>query len=160
MAVKLAASDQPKIVSVVAAVIRRSDGRILIAQRPAHHRIAGGLWEFPGGKIEAGESPEVALAREIKEELGLKIAVGAKIGTVLHTYASGGGKELAIELTAYWASVSSILPIAEASSSSSDLVESQIKLDGVAAIEWVSGDQMPSHNFAAADIPFLKMIWT
>ncbi len=47
-------------------------GRVLIAQRPAHKPL-GGLWEFPGGKVEAGETPEGALARELKEELDVTI---------------------------------------------------------------------------------------
>jgi 8-oxo-dGTP diphosphatase len=55
-------------VSAVALVDR--DGRVLLAQRPAGKKMAG-LWEFPGGKIEAGESPEQALVRELKEELGI-----------------------------------------------------------------------------------------
>ena len=56
------------LVSAVALV--DADGRILLAQRPAHKSM-GGLWEFPGGKIEAGESPEVALIRELQEELDI-----------------------------------------------------------------------------------------
>ena len=51
----------------------RSDGRLLLAQRPKGKAMAG-LWEFPGGKVEAGESPQVALARELKEELGVAVA--------------------------------------------------------------------------------------
>ena len=56
------------LVSAVALV--DADGRILLAQRPAHKSM-GGLWEFPGGKIEAGESPEAALIRELQEELDI-----------------------------------------------------------------------------------------
>jgi mutator protein MutT len=72
------------IVDVVAAVIRR-DGKILITQRPDHVHLAG-VWEFPGGKVEAGESFEVALMREIREELGIKIRVNDEFFTVLHHY--------------------------------------------------------------------------
>ena len=53
---------------VAAAALIDAQGRVLIAQRPAHKQF-GGLWEFPGGKVEPGESPEAALARELKEEL-------------------------------------------------------------------------------------------
>jgi len=55
---------------VAAAALVRSDGRLLLAQRPKGKAMAG-LWEFPGGKVEAGESPQGALVRELQEELGL-----------------------------------------------------------------------------------------
>ena len=63
----------PKTTIVVAGVIRRG-GRILIAKRPENVHL-GGLWEFPGGKVEAGESLEGALVREIGEELGVGVVV-------------------------------------------------------------------------------------
>ena len=59
-----------KIIDVVAAIIER-DGKILLAQRPASGDQPG-LWEFPGGKVEPGESQPQALARELREELGIK----------------------------------------------------------------------------------------
>lgn len=58
------------IVMVVAGALADADGRILMAQRPEGKSLAG-LWEFPGGKIESGESPEAALCRELNEELGI-----------------------------------------------------------------------------------------
>jgi 8-oxo-dGTP diphosphatase len=61
-----------KIVLVVACALIDADGRVLIAQRPPGRPMAG-LWEFPGGKIEAGESPEQTLIRELHEELGIKV---------------------------------------------------------------------------------------
>ena len=70
---------------VTAAVIRREDGALLIAQRPPNGML-GGLWEFPGGKREAGESLPDCLRREIEEELALEIEVGVQIGTVKHAY--------------------------------------------------------------------------
>ncbi len=70
---------------VTAAVTRRGDGRILIAQRPLDGML-GGLWEFPGGKREPGESLHECLRREIKEELDIDIAVDDQIGVVRHAY--------------------------------------------------------------------------
>jgi A/G-specific adenine glycosylase len=69
---------------VTAAVIRRN-GRILIAQRPLGGRL-GGLWEFPGGKAEPGESLKQCLRREITEELGIRIKVGKQITSIDHAY--------------------------------------------------------------------------
>jgi 8-oxo-dGTP diphosphatase len=60
------------LVLVVACALVDADGRVLIAQRPADKPMAG-LWEFPGGKVEAGERPEQTLIRELKEELGITI---------------------------------------------------------------------------------------
>jgi 8-oxo-dGTP diphosphatase len=62
-----------RLVTVVAAAITAADGRILLAQRPVGASLAG-LWEFPGGKIEPGETPEIALARELSEELAIEVA--------------------------------------------------------------------------------------
>jgi 8-oxo-dGTP diphosphatase len=61
-----------KVVLVAACALVDADGRVLIAQRPAGRPMAG-LWEFPGGKIEAGERPELSLIRELKEELGIVV---------------------------------------------------------------------------------------
>jgi 8-oxo-dGTP diphosphatase len=61
-----------KVVLVVACALIDPDGRVLIAERPPGRSMAG-LWEFPGGKIEAGERPEETLIRELKEELGIVV---------------------------------------------------------------------------------------
>jgi 8-oxo-dGTP diphosphatase len=61
-----------KLVLVVACALVDADGRVLIAQRPAGKALAG-LWEFPGGKLEAGERPEAALIRELHEEIGITV---------------------------------------------------------------------------------------
>jgi 8-oxo-dGTP diphosphatase len=75
-------------VHVVAAALIDPDNRVLVAQRPAGKSLAG-LWEFPGGKIEAGETPEAALARELAEELGIVVAEAAlhPLTFVSHRYA-------------------------------------------------------------------------
>lgn len=61
-----------KIVLVAACALIDADGRVLLAQRPQGKPMAG-LWEFPGGKVESGERPEVSLIRELKEELGISV---------------------------------------------------------------------------------------
>lgn len=79
-------SDSRKSIEVVAAVIRWEES-ILCMQRGENKRsYISKKWEFPGGKVEAGETEQEALAREIKEELHLDIAVGEKIITVHHSY--------------------------------------------------------------------------
>ena len=60
-----------KVVLVVAAALIDADGRVLLAQRPQGRAMAG-LWEFPGGKVDPGETPEAALIRELREELGIE----------------------------------------------------------------------------------------
>ncbi|MDC7675998.1 8-oxo-dGTP diphosphatase MutT [Asticcacaulis machinosus] len=76
-----------KTVLVVAAALVDDDGRVLIAQRPEGKQLAG-LWEFPGGKVEAGETPEAALIRELQEELGITVkqACLAPFVFASHTY--------------------------------------------------------------------------
>lgn len=61
-----------KNVLVAAVALYDADGRVLLAQRPEGKSMAG-MWEFPGGKVEVGESPEAALAREMREELGIEL---------------------------------------------------------------------------------------
>lgn len=74
-----------KRIHVAAAVIRSADGRILIARRPLD-KHQGGLWEFPGGKVEAGESVQAALARELLEELGIEVTRAQPLIQVRHDY--------------------------------------------------------------------------
>jgi 8-oxo-dGTP diphosphatase len=75
------------IVLVVACALVDADGRVLVAQRPEGKSMAG-LWEFPGGKVEAGESPEAAVIRELREELGIetKVACLAPLTFASHAY--------------------------------------------------------------------------
>jgi 8-oxo-dGTP diphosphatase len=76
-----------KLVLVAACALIDPDGRVLLAERPAGRPMAG-LWEFPGGKVEAGERPEQTLIRELKEELGITIeeACLAPLTFASHSY--------------------------------------------------------------------------
>ncbi|MDP9007745.1 MAG: (deoxy)nucleoside triphosphate pyrophosphohydrolase [Pseudomonadota bacterium] len=78
----------PAGVHVVAAAVIDLQGRVLIAQRPAGKHLAGG-WEFPGGKLEAGEDRGVGLARELREELGITISTPRPLIRVRHAYDYG-----------------------------------------------------------------------
>ncbi len=75
-------------IPVVAGCLKKN-GKILVGQRPQTHTL-GGLWEFPGGKIELGESPEYALARELQEELGIEAEVGELKIACTHSYGDVG----------------------------------------------------------------------
>lgn len=72
-------------VRVVAAVIYDGERRVLVTQRPAGKALAG-HWEFPGGKLESGEPERAALARELREELGVTVAAARPLYTLQHEY--------------------------------------------------------------------------
>jgi 8-oxo-dGTP diphosphatase len=76
-----------RILLVAACALVDSDGRVLLAQRPEGKQLAG-LWEFPGGKVELGETPEETLIRELQEEIGIttKVACLAPLTFASHTY--------------------------------------------------------------------------
>jgi len=77
-------SSKPRL-RVVAAALFDSQGRVLIAERPAGKHMAG-WWEFPGGKVVDGETDEQALVRELREELGVEARPGTEIMTLTHEY--------------------------------------------------------------------------
>lgn len=93
-----------KTVKVVAAVIRNNEGRIL-ATRRGQGAQAGG-WEFPGGKIERGETPQQALHREIVEELSMDIAIGESIAVVEHDYG-----DFHLEMECFWCDIRGQVPV-------------------------------------------------
>jgi len=84
----------PRLV-VVAGLLTR-DGQLLIARRPEGDPL-GEVWEFPGGKLEAGESPPAALARELAEELGIAAEIGAEVERIDHDY-----PHLRLTLIVHW----------------------------------------------------------
>lgn len=75
------------MILVVACALVDADGRVLVAERPAGKSMAG-LWEFPGGKVETGETPEAALMRELKEELSIDVTAAclAPLSFASHAY--------------------------------------------------------------------------
>lgn len=86
-------------IPVVAGFLRK-DGKILVGQRPENNSLPG-QWEFPGGKIETGETPEVALARELNEELGIEADIGDLKLACTHSYGDVGILILFYEVQ-YW----------------------------------------------------------
>lgn len=124
-----------KVIEVVAALIRRGD-KFLICQRPAH-KERGLLWEFVGGKVEAGESKEQALIRECREELNIGVSVGEKFAEVTHRYS-----DMTVHLTLLNATVTDGEP---------QLLEH-------AAIEWITTSRIPDYEFCPADTVFLRAI--
>ena len=124
------------VTEVVAALVRRSDGRFLIARRPAH-KARGGLWEFVGGKVEPGESGEAALVRECREELDISLRVGSVYAVVLHEY-----PDLTVRLTLYNASIASGEP----------------KLLEHSAIAWISPGEISNYEFCPADESILRRL--
>jgi 8-oxo-dGTP diphosphatase len=79
----------PRLLLVSACALIDADGRVLLAKRPPGRPLEG-LWEFPGGKVEPGETPEAALVRELDEELGIKVAAKclAPLSFASHGYAA------------------------------------------------------------------------
>ena len=120
----------------VTAAILAKDGRIIIAQRKSSDHLSG-KWEFPGGKIEPGETPEVCLARELKEEFDIDVAIGEHLGSNVHHY-----DHVSIELMAYRAS----------------WVGGAIKMNDHKAYRWVTIDQLTEFDFAPADVPLVDML--
>ena len=121
--------------AVCAAVIQHQ-GKILLTQRPAD-KPQGGFWEFPGGKIEAGESPHLSLHREIREELNIEISVGPVLETVYHHY--DWGNVLIIAYCCRW--------------ESGDLRHIE-----VADHRWVTPDQLNDYKILPADLPLITRI--
>ncbi len=143
---------------VAAAVIESPTGEILMAQRPIHHKLAGGQWEFPGGKIEPGEAPQICLKREIREELGVEINVGELVGLFSYVYKTGTENRkldphIHVILAAYRASL-----VGHSIDASRDL--SKFKLDDVASVCWLSPLSRPALSIAPADVEIVDIIWS
>ena len=120
---------------VTAAVIEK-DGKILIAQRRRGDTLAG-KWEFPGGKLEPGETPEVCLRRELKEEFGVDTKIGAFICSSKFEY-----RHLPIELLVYKA----------------EHLSGEFRLNDHDRIEWVLPAGLADYDFCGADIPVVALL--
>jgi len=135
-------ADILKRVHVAAAVIEK-DGRILAAQRAygdgALEESEKDWWEFPGGKIEKGETAREAVAREILEELGAKIEVGEKIATIEHDYLTF---HLTMEL--FWCR----------------LAGSEVMLKEHEAARWLAPEELESVRWLPADLKAVRKIQT
>lgn len=116
------------IITVVAGLIREGD-RILICQRPAG-KARGLLWEFPGGKVEAGESKEAALVRECREELDVTLEVGKVYAEFTHEY-----PDMTVRLTLFEARIAEGVP-------------SRIEH---ADIKWIKPEEITEYPFCPAD---------
>jgi 8-oxo-dGTP diphosphatase len=119
----------PALRFVAAALIVRN-GEVLIGQRRPDQPMAM-LWEFPGGKIEAGESPEQALARELDEELGIRATIGPKVTRVRHNYRHGGAVDL------------QFFAVHEFTGEIESRIYHQVR--------WVKLEELSSYDFLAAD---------
>lgn len=124
-----------KITEVVAALIWQ-DGTFMICQRPAH-KARGLLWEFVGGKVEAGETKEAALIRECREELDVTLSVGDVFMDVVHEY-----PDLTVHLTLFHASIAEGVP--------QKLEHNDIR--------WITPREIEKYDFCPADEEILAKI--
>jgi mutator protein MutT len=128
-------SDDKKITEVSAALIFR-DGKLLITRRHAKSHL-GGLWEFPGGKREAGETSEECLVREIREELGVEISVGESFSEISHDY-----PEKSVHLKFFICK----------------LISGEPQPLDCAAVKWIGKTELANFEFPAADAQLLEKL--
>lgn len=129
----------PKI-RVVAAVVVRADGKILCARRGnAKNPCVAWKWEFPGGKIESGETPEIALARELREEMDFPVIVEEKIAEVCHAYPN-----CEIEMDAFFCVPAN--------------ADAQFVLREHVEARWLSASELSALDWAPADLPIVEKL--
>jgi 8-oxo-dGTP diphosphatase len=120
---------------VTAAIIRRADC-ILLARRGPGEKLAG-LWEFPGGKVESGETPEQSLARELFEELGIVARIGQTFGESSHQYEHGSFRLIAFLV---------------------DHIEGELRPKVHDRLEWAKIDDLTSYGLLPADVPIAETL--
>lgn len=126
------------IILVAAAALVDSDGRILLAQRPEGKSMAG-LWEFPGGKVDDGETPEFALMRELEEELGIETrpTCFSPVAFASHSYDD----------------FHLLMPVFVCRNWRGDVVAKEHQ-----ALKWVRPNEMHDYPMPAADIPLIAIL--
>ena len=120
----------------VTAAILNNNGRLLIAQRKETGKLPN-KWEFPGGKVEPGETPEECLKREMEEEFDIGVTIGEYLGESIYKYDHGSIKLLAYRTT--W-------------------IAGAFTMKDHQAIEWIKIDELPNYDFAPADKPFVEKL--
>jgi 8-oxo-dGTP diphosphatase len=133
-----AAEPVPPLVLVAAVVLVDADGRVLLAQRPEGKSMAG-LWEFPGGKLDSGETPEAALIRELREELGIDVAASC---LAPFTFASHAYPDFHLLMPLYLCRKWSGIPLAR---------EGQ-------RLTWVRPARLADYPMPPADKPMIAML--
>mgnify|MGYP002576993029 FL=1 len=125
-----------KIIKVAGvAIIDQDKNKVLAGKRNAD-RLVGGMWEFPGGKIEKGETPQEAAKRELKEEFHDEVQIGPQLGeTVSYEYDFG-----IVKLTVFFAK----------------LLTNNFNLVAHSEVEWLSADEVQKLNWVPADAPLVK----
>jgi len=127
------------LVLVVAAALVDGDGRVLIAQRPEGKAMAG-LWEFPGGKVAGGETPEGALVRELEEELGITVFTGCLLPLTFASHAYGDFHLLMpLYLVRQW--------------------QGEITPREHAAVKWVLPVELKNYPMPEADLPLIPPLF-
>jgi 8-oxo-dGTP diphosphatase len=126
--------------TIVAAVIERADRRLLLGQR-RQMDTSPLKWEFPGGKVEEGETPETALARELKEELGATLRKCVPIGRVAHKYADTLEE---LEILFFAAAIS----------------ETELVPRSFEKIAWVLPKELGDYDFLAANVSLVANLAT
>lgn len=123
------------MLEVVCGIIRSSSGKILAGRRGSERHL-GGLWEFPGGKIDPGETPRAALARELQEELGIAVRVGEPLTSAVE-WTDG---EVAIRLRGFFCEITQGEPHAHEHEE----------------IRWCEISDLPDLEWAEADLPLVE----